>query len=1213
MYAEGSFCFSKFRYLFSARCATFALNLEGFRKPPRFGISGHQIIMSKKTKRSAAASKPNVPAFAPSPRRRYLFWLLGLLVLACCVYYFFVFQRHSKGPDLAAGSGSEPTLTAKSPRLKLLSPEESGIDFQNQILEDNAHNLLLNINQYNGGGLAVADVNNDNLPDLYFVCSNGKNRLYLNQGNFKFKDITDGAGVGSEDGFETSVTAADVNADGWLDLYVCRAGTDEAGREAKLFINNGPLPNGGGWGGTFSERAKEYGLNDKSPASGANFFDYDNDGDLDCYVINHPTDLDHSNRIVLKYGPDGKTTLPDLTPKVEHDADNLYRNESPTPALPNGEGVRFVNISKQAGIQNFAFGLSVSVTDVNADGWSDVYVGNDFVQPDNLFINNQKGGFTDQISRYFQHTPNSTMGSDMTDFDNDGRVDLMAMDMLPANNYRQKLLKNTNALSRYLTLIQHGYLRPVARNVLQRNNGNGTFSDVACLAGVYKTDWSWSCLLADLDNDGHKDLHVTNGYSKEATDRDYIDFLLPEVAKTLSSKDKNVMPYMDILAAYKVRNFVFQNKGNWQFEDKSGDWMTMPGSWSSGGAWADFDADGDLDLVVNNLEDPAFIYKNLTREQNSGNYLQAKLQGSPANPFAVGASVLIEYQGIRQYHELNPSHGIFSSVEHLIHFGLGQVAQVDRLTVRWPDGKTQTLTNVPANQRLQLKWSDASGYVAHLVPLSAASPTLFSGKNAAGIGLFFEHIENPFSDFETWVLNPWTLTDLGPLTAQADLNGDGLEDFFVGNAFNQPAAVFVQTAAGTFRPTSAGVFENDKKYEDHGGLFFDADGDRDLDLFVLSGGVDATTDLAWQCRLYLNNGKGNFSKSENSLPSFKDFGLRAAAHDYDGDGDLDLFIGGRLVPKNWPLTPRSAVLRNDNGKFVDATSQVAGAFERCGMVTDLTWSDLDGDGQKELVAVGEWMPVSIFQLKNNKLENVTAQFGLEKTNGLWYRLALADLDKDGDLDLVTGNLGLNTRFTASPDAPFFCYAKDFDNNGTLDPIVAYSEGGKTYPLMQKEVLVKQMPMLKKKFLYTKDYAKATMSEVWPQKELDAALNLAVYNLETCWWENKGGKFVRHSLPIQAQTSPVQGIVCGDFNGDGNMDILMAGNKYGFEVETNPCDAGNGTLLLGDGKGNFAWLDNIFSGFWAMREARDLAMLRGAGGKRIFVVANNNSKMQIFEQ
>ncbi|MBC7778338.1 MAG: VCBS repeat-containing protein, partial [Phycisphaerae bacterium] len=729
-----------------------------------------------------------------------------------------------------------------------------------------------------------------------------------------------------------------------------------------------------------------------------------------------------------------------------------------------------------------------------------------------------------------------------------------------------------------------------------------------------------SCLFADLDNDGLKDLHISNGYRREVTNRDYSDFLLPEINKILISKKKDVMPYLEKVAEYKVRNFVYQNKGNWQFEDKSGDWMTMPGSWSSGGAWADFDADGDLDLVVNNLDEPAFIYKNLTREQNSGNYLQAKLQGSPTNPFAVGASVLIEYtpaqagqEGIKQYQELNPNHGIFSSVEHLIHFGLGQTAQVDKLTVRWPDGKTQTLTNVPANQRLQLKWTDASGYIAHLMPPTATTPTLFAEKNAASLGIDFVHKENPFSDFETWVLYPWTVTDLGPIITQADVNGDGLEDFFIGNAFDSPGALYFQTAGGTFRASRDTIFENDKRYEDQGAIFFDADGDKDLDFFVLSGGADASMDIAWQSRLYLNDGKGNFKNAENALPALKDVGLRVAGHDYDGDGDLDLFIGGRLVPKNWPLTPRSVVLQNNGGKFADVTSQVAGAFERCGMVTDLSWVDLNGDGQKELVVVGEWMPVSVFQLKNGKLEDATEQLGFAKTNGLWNRLALADLDKDGDLDIVTGNLGLNTRFAASTDAPFRCYAKDFDNNGTLDPIVAYTEGGKIYPLLQKEVLVKQMPILKKKFLYSKDYAKATISDLWPQKDLDAALNLVCYQMETCWWENQGGKFVRRNLPIQTQVAPVQGIICEDFNGDGNLDILMAGNKYGFEVETNPCDSGNGILLLGDGKGNFAWLDNMLSGFWATREARDLALVRGAGGKRTVIVANNNSRLQVFSR
>ncbi|MBK6996215.1 MAG: VCBS repeat-containing protein [Lewinellaceae bacterium] len=812
------------------------------------------------------------------------------------------------------------------------------------------------------------------------------------------------------------------------------------------------------------------------------------------------------------------------------------------------------------------------------------------------------------------------MGTDLSDFDNDGLMDLFAVDMMPPNNARHKTVRTFNSNSFHVLLKQSDLFEPVTRNVLQRNNGNGTFSDIGCQAGVFRTDWSWSGLVADLDNDGNRDIYVTNGFRRDFINIDYSEFTKQlkerEITKEVLAQYKTLEEFLDKAPSFKARDFVFRNTGNWQFEDKGGDWATMKATWSCGAAWADLDLDGDLDLVVNNLEDPAFVFKNLSREQNKGNYLQAKLQGSPRNPFAVGASVLIEYNnGQKQYQELNPNRGIFSASEHLIHFGLGSISTVDKMSIRWPDGKIQVLTNVPTNQRLELDWKNASGYVSHLIP-PYSGPTYLT-ETTAKSGINFVHQENKYNDFEAFPLNIWMLSEMGPLIEKGDVNGDGLDDFFVGNSVSKPAALYIQSANGRFNLSNEQLWEKEKGYEDHGAVFCDLDADGDQDLLVLSGGIEAPKEIrikAWKHRIYLNtDGKGNFQKVASNLGTDNaDLSLRLVAHDYDNDGDQDLFIGGRAVGDNWPLTPRSVILRNERGSFTDVTASIAKDFERCGMVTDMHWADLDGDKQQELVVVGEWMPVSVFKFVGGKLVNSTAQFGLNKSNGIWNCVTVADLDNDGDLDLATGNFGLNTRYTASESEPFGCYAKDFDNNGTLDPIVTFYENGKIYPLVQKEVMVKQIPSLKKKFLYASTYATATIEEFWPKKDLDAALKLFAYDFETCWWENQGGKFVRHSLPFQSQISAIHGIVAEDLNGDGHLDLLMAGNKSGLEVGSGLYDAGNGVFLSGDGKGNFSWVNNLQSGFWAMREARDLVMLRGAGGKRFFLVGNNNSALQIFE-
>ena len=1096
----------------------------------------------------------------------------------------------------------EPTLTASNPLLKLLPTEQTGLTFENVITDTKEDNLTNNIYKYNGSGLAVADVNNDGLQDIYFISANGKDALYINEGNLKFRDIAESAGVSSVEGVETSVTTVDINADGWIDFYVGRSGYKENDtRRNKLYINNGDL--------TFSEQSKEYGLDDISPTTGANFFDYDNDGDLDMYMLVHPSSTQVANQPESTVAADGKTHIPKLKPRKPLDTHRFYRND---------DG-KFTDVSKEAGIQTFHWGLSASVMDFNRDGWQDIFVGVDFLQPDLLFINNKNGTFTDQLDQYFKHTARHSMGTDLTDFDNDGQIDLLVTDMLPADNKHRKTSAVTPMLSLYLSTKLHGYFEQVVRNVLLRNNGNGSFSDIGCLAGIDKTHWSWSGLIFDLDNNGLRDIFISNGYRREVANKDFFNFHIGNVdakygSQLVSEPNQDLYKLAVHVPTLKTTNYVYQNNGDWTFEDKSGDWMTMPAAWSCGAVWADFDNDGDLDVVVNNLEDPAHLYQNLSVDQQKGNYLQIKLEGSEKNPQATGASALIHYgNGEMQYLEMNPVRGIFSSVENLFHFGLGNTQTVDKLTLRWPDGKLQELTDLPANQRLTMKHADASGYAAHIAP-TPPSPQYF--EEIKNTGIEWIHQENEFNDFTIWLLNPWMESELGPLCAVGDVNSDGLDDFFVGNSISSPGALFVQQPDGRFTQTSQETWMRDKGHEDHGALFFDIDRDGDQDLFVVSGGLEIDNLQDWhKTRLYLNmDGKGTFQKAgSNILPSSRGIGMRPAAYDYDGDGDQDLFIGGRVGAGNWPTTPSSMVLRFDGNHFSDVTTEVAPSFEKCGMVTDLQWADIDRDGQQELVVVGEWMPVSVFKMQNGRLENVTDRYGLAKTNGLWFRSAIADLDGDGDLDIVTGNLGLNTRFTASTEHPLVCYAKDFDNNGQLDPLVAFAEKGKTYPMVQQEVLNKWIPSLRKKFIYAETYGNATISDIYPPKELNTGLQLNAYTLETCWWENQGGQFIQRQLPPQAQTSPVQGILIDDFTNDGNVDLLLAGNKYGFEVETSQADASNGVLLKGDGRGNFVFVENTASGFWADQEVRDLATMKLAGGKKGVLVVNNSGMPQIFKR
>jgi hypothetical protein len=1126
--------------------------------------------------------------------------------LLCCMLpaCFLLHGCRDAAPAAAEQPEQDPSLSANDPLLRLLSPEETGVTFQNRIQETPENNIINNVNMYNGGGMAVIDVNNDNLPDLYFIGCSGNNALYLNEGQFRFRDITASAGLLSPEGFETAATAVDINADGWMDLYVCRSGPGVSNtRRNRLYINNGDL--------TFTERAAAYGLDDISASTGANFFDYDNDGDLDLYLLNYPAEKRYSNKIESQEGPNG-TRKPYLEPRDSLDGDRLYRND-------NG---RFTDVSERAGVRQLGYGLSVSVSDLNRDGYTDVYVCNDFVQPDKLLINQKNGSFSDQITQQLRHITHFSMGSDLADFDNDGLIDLLAIDMLPEKTARQKTNQATLDQSVHDNLRKNGFIPSIVRNGLQRNNGNGTFSDIGCLAGVYNTDWSWSGLMFDIDNDGFRDIHISNGYRRETINKDFTNFTLPELQKAAlqggPDNQKTVVRFEDFIGSipvYKTHNYGFRNTGDWRFQPVNGQWLSVYPSWSCGAAWVDLDADGALDLVVNNLEQPAFIYKNRSRTKTQNHFLQIKLVGNQPNTMAVGASVRIDYgDNLLQYAENYPTRGIFSSVEHLIHFGLGANNTVRSLTVRWPDGRTQSLQNIPVNQRLTLRQSDARGPVTTtLIPPMRG--TAIWQEVAAQLGLAFRHSENDYNDFEQYPMLPWRFSDQGPLLITGDVNGDGRTDVYVGNSFNQPAALFVQQPDGRFQRAMPEGWEVEKMYEDHGGVFFDADGDGDQDLLVLSGGGEARPEMAgkvWENRLYINtDGKGTFGKAVGAVPTFgANIFLRATAYDYDRDGDQDLFLGGRLVPGQWPAAPRSAVLRNDRNGLTDVTASVAPDLAQCGMIADMRWVNLDADPEPELVVVGEWMPVSVFDWQQNKLVNVTHQWGLSASKGLWKGVEAADLDGDGDMDLITGNLGLNTPLKASMEGPLRCYANDYDQNGVLDQLMAFFEDGKEYPLHQKEVLHKQMPVLKKRLLYVKDYAIATIDQVWPRKDLEAGTVVSAGELASCWWENRNGQFVRHLLPPQAQAFPAFAILTVDANADGATDILLFGNKSGFEVEINRCDSGNGCLLLNNGKGQFTWLDNQVHGLWAMGEVRDADIINGPSGK-IIVVSNNNGPLQAF--